>query len=239
MPNGGALTHPHRATPSPTTPIQRGAEVDAARRLRADRGRRHRHRHPAGESSTASSSRSSPPRRSAPAPASASRPSTASCSQTGGYRVRRQRDRARARSSASTCREHQARSAASAQRDRRRGRGAARDLTGIGTILLVEDEDAVRLFGARALRNKGYKVLEARSRRSGARDLSASIGGRSTSSISDVVMPRMDGPTLIKEVRDAPRRPEGHLHLRLCRGRVPPAESTPASEVNFLPSPSP
>ncbi|HEX3064689.1 MAG TPA: ATP-binding protein, partial [Dongiaceae bacterium] len=40
---------------------------------------------------------------------------------------------------------------------------AARDLTGAGTILLVEDEDAVRLFSARALRNKGYKVIEARS----------------------------------------------------------------------------
>ena len=26
-----------------------------------------------------------------------------------------------------------------------------RDLTGVGTVMLVEDEDAVRLFGARAL----------------------------------------------------------------------------------------
>ena len=36
------------------------------------------------------------------------------------------------------------------------------DLTGAGAILLVEDEDAVRLFSARALRAKGYKILEAR-----------------------------------------------------------------------------
>ena len=44
-------------------------------------------------------------------------------------------------------------------------RAPAADLTGKGTILLVEDEDedGVRVFGARALRNKGYTVLEANS----------------------------------------------------------------------------
>jgi two-component system cell cycle sensor histidine kinase/response regulator CckA len=77
---------------------------------------------------------------------------------------------------------------------------AARDLTGIGTILLVEDEDAVRLFSARALRNKGYQVLEARSG-----EAALEIVGEHLSEIdliiSDVVMPRIDGPTMVKEVR--------------------------------------
>jgi two-component system, cell cycle sensor histidine kinase and response regulator CckA len=78
---------------------------------------------------------------------------------------------------------------------------AGRDLTGIGTILLVEDEDAVRLFGARALRNKGYEVLEARSGE-GALELISSHERPIDLLISDVVMPRMDGPTLIRIVRE-------------------------------------
>jgi two-component system cell cycle sensor histidine kinase/response regulator CckA len=77
----------------------------------------------------------------------------------------------------------------------------ARDLTGIGTILVVEDEDAVRLFGARALRNKGYEVLEARS---GEEALEVISRHPRTIDllITDVVMPRMDGPALIRAVRE-------------------------------------
>lgn len=80
------------------------------------------------------------------------------------------------------------------------GDEAPRDLTGIGTILLVEDEDAVRLFSARALRNKGYQVLEARSGEAALEIISEHLDDVNLI-ISDVVMPRMDGPTLIKEVR--------------------------------------
>jgi two-component system cell cycle sensor histidine kinase/response regulator CckA len=78
---------------------------------------------------------------------------------------------------------------------------AIKDLTGVGTILLVEDEDPVRIFGARALRNKGYKVLEAKSGES-ALELLQSASEPIDLLITDVVMPRMDGPTLVREVRE-------------------------------------
>jgi len=82
---------------------------------------------------------------------------------------------------------------------------AARDLTGAGTILLVEDEDAVRLFSARALRNKGYKVIEARSGEA-ALVIMGQDGEPIDLLITDVVMPEMDGPALVEEVRS--RRPD-------------------------------
>lgn len=74
------------------------------------------------------------------------------------------------------------------------------DLTGAGTILLVEDEDAVRVFSSRALRNKGYNVLEARSGEE-ALTILEKDGSRIDLTITDVVMPQMDGPTLYKHIR--------------------------------------
>jgi two-component system cell cycle sensor histidine kinase/response regulator CckA len=76
----------------------------------------------------------------------------------------------------------------------------AADMTGQGTILLVEDEDAVRAVNARALTARGYTVLEAAS---GVEALEI-INGRSepiSLVVSDVVMPEMDGPTLLGELR--------------------------------------
>ena len=76
-----------------------------------------------------------------------------------------------------------------------------KDLTGVGTVMLVEDEDPVRIFGARALRNKGYKVLEAKSGEA-ALELIQTADGPIDLLITDVVMPNMDGPALIREVRE-------------------------------------
>ena len=86
-----------------------------------------------------------------------------------------------------------------------REREARRDLSGAGTVLLVEDEDAVRAFGARALRSKGYTVLEARNGE-GALDILRNSGQPIDLLISDVVMPGLDGPALFNEVREL--RPE-------------------------------
>ncbi|CAK01705.1 response regulator [Bartonella tribocorum] len=74
------------------------------------------------------------------------------------------------------------------------------DLTGSATVLLVEDEDAVRMGGVRALQMRGYTVLEAAS---GVEALSVleEKKGAVDIIVSDVVMPEMDGPTLLKEVR--------------------------------------
>ncbi|CAN5364920.1 ATP-binding protein [soil metagenome] len=74
------------------------------------------------------------------------------------------------------------------------------DLTGKGTILLVEDEDAVRAFASRALASRGYTVLEADSGEA-ALDIVKEKKGSIDLILSDVVMPEMDGPTLLKELR--------------------------------------
>ena len=78
---------------------------------------------------------------------------------------------------------------------------SAKDLTGQGTIMLVEDDDPVRIFGARALRNKGYKVIEAKCGEA-ALDLIRNASETIDLLITDVVMPHMDGPGLVREVRE-------------------------------------
>ncbi|MGD0633734.1 MAG: ATP-binding protein [Beijerinckiaceae bacterium] len=74
------------------------------------------------------------------------------------------------------------------------------DSTGHGTILLVEDEEAVRAFGARALSSRGYTVLQAGSGLE-ALEVVESNPGKIDLVVSDVVMPEMDGPTMFGELR--------------------------------------
>ncbi|MEA2935629.1 MAG: two-component system, cell cycle sensor histidine kinase and response regulator CckA [Variibacter sp.] len=79
------------------------------------------------------------------------------------------------------------------------------DLTGRGTILLVEDEAGLRGLNARGLASRGYTVLEAENGVEAMRVLEDK-SGEVDLVVSDVVMPEMDGPTLFKEMRK--RNPE-------------------------------
>jgi two-component system cell cycle sensor histidine kinase/response regulator CckA len=79
-------------------------------------------------------------------------------------------------------------------------RAQARDLSGAGRILFVEDEDAVRGVAAKLLRARGYEVIEAASGEE-ALELAETHAGEIDLMISDVVMPGMQGPDLLKQAR--------------------------------------
>ncbi|MEO0426549.1 MAG: ATP-binding protein [Pseudomonadota bacterium] len=74
------------------------------------------------------------------------------------------------------------------------------DLTGQGSVLLVEDEAAVRSFAARALRLRGYDV-EATEEAEEALQLLEDEARHFDLIVSDVMMPGMDGPAFIAEAR--------------------------------------
>jgi two-component system cell cycle sensor histidine kinase/response regulator CckA len=110
---------------------------------------------------------------------------------------------------------------------------AARDVTGQDTILLVEDEEAVRSFAARALRMRGYNVLEAGG---GEEALEIVQGGADIHLvITDVVMPNMDGPTMVKHVKAL--KPE--LPVIFMSGYAEEAfrRDESAGDIHFLPKP--
>ncbi|MBL4801449.1 MAG: response regulator [Emcibacter sp.] len=109
-----------------------------------------------------------------------------------------------------------------------------RDLTGKGTILLVEDEDAVRMFASRALKNKGYHVYEAASGEA-AYELFEEIEDELDLLISDVVMPIMDGPTLVRKIRETNQK----LKVIFISGYAEDVfEKTPGEDdFHFLPKP--
>ena len=73
------------------------------------------------------------------------------------------------------------------------------ELWGSGTILLVEDEDMVRVVAERALARHGYTVITATNGEEGLEILGARADFDLL--ISDVVMPVMDGPTMVRHAR--------------------------------------
>jgi two-component system, cell cycle sensor histidine kinase and response regulator CckA len=75
------------------------------------------------------------------------------------------------------------------------------DMTGQGTILLVEDEEGLRSLNARGLRSRGYSVIEATNGVEAMEALEEKEGAIDLV-VSDVVMPEMDGPTLLKAMRE-------------------------------------
>ena len=75
---------------------------------------------------------------------------------------------------------------------------------GEGVILLVEDEAPVRAFASRALRLRGYTVLEAESAEGALKTLEDPEIVVDVF-VTDVVMPGMDGPTWVREaLKDRP-----------------------------------
>lgn len=74
------------------------------------------------------------------------------------------------------------------------------DFSGRGRILIVEDEDSVRAFAVRALTSRGFTVMEADSGEVALEVIEADTDGFELI-LSDVVMPEMDGPTMLKELR--------------------------------------
>ncbi len=75
-----------------------------------------------------------------------------------------------------------------------------RDLSGAGRILFVEDEAAVRGIAARLLRERGYDVIEAADGEE-ALEVAEANAGQIDMLISDVIMPGLDGPALLKKAR--------------------------------------
>lgn len=109
------------------------------------------------------------------------------------------------------------------------------DLTGSATIMLVEDEEAVRAFAARALASRGYNVHEASSGAE-ALELIDEVDEEIDLVVSDVVMPEMDGPTMLGELRKV--RP--HIKVIFMSGYAEEAfrKNLPDNEeFGFLPKP--
>jgi two-component system, cell cycle sensor histidine kinase and response regulator CckA len=110
-----------------------------------------------------------------------------------------------------------------------------KDLTESATVLFVEDECSVRTFGACALSNKGYEVLEAENGEE-ALKIMQSRGKEIDLIVTDTVMPGISGPSLIMEVRKSYPR----IKVLFISGYTEENFSCPikmGKQINFLSKP--
>jgi two-component system cell cycle sensor histidine kinase/response regulator CckA len=107
------------------------------------------------------------------------------------------------------------------------------ELWGSGTVLLVEDEPMVRTVAERALTRHGYSVITADSGEAALEILGR--GEQIDLLISDVVMPGMDGPTMVREARLS--RPELKILFMSGYAEEQLRKSIDIENVNFLPKP--
>lgn len=109
------------------------------------------------------------------------------------------------------------------------------DLAGRGRILFVEDEAAVRGIAAKTLRKRGYEVIEAEDGEEALEILEEEPESFDLL-ISDVVMPGLDGPSLLKEARQY----LGNARIVFISGYAKEEFSDTLSsdlEISFLPKP--
>lgn len=104
---------------------------------------------------------------------------------------------------------------------------------GTGTILLVEDEDMVRAVAERALARAGYTVVTASQ---GEEGLERFAGMEKVDLVvSDVVMPTMDGPAMVREMRK--KRPALPVLFMSGYAEEQLRQSINIDDVAFLPKP--
>jgi two-component system cell cycle sensor histidine kinase/response regulator CckA len=109
----------------------------------------------------------------------------------------------------------------------------ASEMWGQGTIMLVEDEDMVRAVAERALTRQGYTVLTAENGEAALELLREAA--RPDLLISDVVMPTMDGPTMVRHVRE--RYPDLPVLFMSGYAEEQLRNSIDIDNVAFLPKP--
>ena len=120
-----------------------------------------------------------------------------------------------------------------AAKSRKAEKGKPNELWGSGTVLLVEDEPMVRSVAERALTRHGYTVITA----DNGEDALEIVGRGEPIDllISDVVMPGMDGPTMVREARKS--RPELKILFMSGYAEEQLRKSIDIENVNFLPKP--